>query len=74
MTTERDPLADRSGGLLLDKLRALDDADLGQVVNYWEARTIEHEERGDGFGAWWCTKFTSAARTEQRRRIGSSPD
>ena len=68
MTAERDPLAGRAGGSLAEMIRALDDADLAQVIVHWQARTAEHRQRGDGFGAWWCTKFTSAAQNEQRRR------
>ena len=63
----RDPLAGRTGSLV-EMVRSLDDHDLAQLIACWDSRRAERQERDDGYGAWWCTKISSAGRNEQRRR------
>lgn len=67
MTDERNPLAGREGWLV-DMLESLDDADVEQYIRYWKSRHDELAARGDGYGAWWCSKQVSAGLAEQRRR------
>ena len=62
-----DPLAGQYGWLA-DMLDTLDDAGIEQYIRCWEFRRSELQAKGDGYGAWWCSKHISAGMAEQRDR------
>lgn len=65
--TLRDPTAGKTGAIV-ELLADLTDAEVEEYIEYWQAKRERHQERGDGQGAWWCSKHVSSGRAEQRRR------
>lgn len=62
-----DPLAGRPG--TLDELLAdLDDGELRQFLDYWEARRDLRDAQGNGQGSWWAAKHIAAGERETGRR------